>query len=552
MSKLENMLRHQLNDNEAVTYPDFNKMWDRIEKVEAPLPEKISATDVRGGHRARNWRRITIAASLSTLLAAAPVYAAIQYDWGNLLSHKNGIQAALEQNLGQPLGQSVTKDGVTLTLHTAIVDENRTVILYSVDVGGKADKEFWKVNGLSLKDEQGNSIEAEYNYEQWDEEQQRYNGYFESNWVPGKDEAKVTLTAAAVQSFNQAEKELPLDSSSPQPQTFELGVEGMKSIEVKPFDRNGDKQLFASAVTFNNPDAKEWVYPQLVAYRGSTRVEPLPEAVFGTPGDNGEYTLKQYFKASEIPDGQTTYKLQYTKLERSISGGWSFDLQLSKKLMESGTIKTALNAPLEAGDTMHRFEQMVITPTQIRVTLRAEEQYKQLPYYKYNLEVGGTVLEGYLHLSPDDDPYLITLKFERPAGLVIDEQTDITFAGKYKVTNHDDDKTPLLLKNISAEKQTVIRDTGGYEVKWTYYMQGNDLYVETESDDPHFGGVNQTYIGLGKERIPSRPVTVNFAGDGNNKAIDVYKDFKGTEASIYMFNYTTDEPDKETRVQLRP
>lgn len=552
MSKLENTLKHQLNDNEAVTYPDFNKMWDRIEKVEDTFQEKISATNVRGGHRARNWRRITIAASLSALLAAAPVYAAIQYDWGNLLSQKHGIQAALEQNLGQPLGQSVTKDGVTLTLHTAIVDENRTVILYSVDVGGKADKEFWKVKGLSLKDEQGNSIEAEYNYEQWDEKQQRYNGYFESDWTPGEGETKVTLTAAAVQSFNQAEQELSLNSNSTEPQTFQLDVEGMKSIEVKPFAKSENKQLFSSAVTFNNPDAKKWAYPQLVAYRGSTRVEPLPEAVFGTPGDNGEYTIKQYFKASEIPDGQTTYKLQYTKLERSISGGWSFDLQLSKKQMESGTIKTALNAPLEAGDTMHSFEKMVITPTQIRVILRAEEQYKQLPYYKYNLEVGGTVLEGYLYLSPDDDPYLITLKFERPAGLVIDEQTDITFVGKYKVTNHDDDKTPLLLKNISAEKQTVIRDTGGYEVKWTYYMQGNDLYVETESDDPHFGGVNQTYIGLGKERIPGRPVTVNFAGDGNNKAIDVYKDFKGTEASIYMFNYTTDEPDKETRVQLRP
>lgn len=552
MSKLENMLRHQLNDNEAVTYPDFNKMWDRIEKVEDPFPEKLSSTDVRGGHRARNWRRVTIAASLSALLAAAPVYAAIQYDWGNLLSDRHGIQAALEQNLGQQLEQSVTKDGVTLTLHTAIVDENRTVILYSLDVGKKEDLEFWRVNGMSMKDEQGNNIEAEFYYEQWDEEQQRYNGYFESNWVPGKDEANVTLTAAAVQSFTQAEKELPLDSSSPQPQTFELGVEGMKSIEVKPFDQNGDKQLFASAVTFDNPDAKEWTYPQIVAYKGETKINSMPGGAMGTPGDNGEYTMKQYFEAAKIPKEGTAYRLQYTKQEQNISGGWSFDLQLNKKLMESGTIKTALNAPLEAGDTLHSFEQMVITPTQIRVTLRAKEKHTQLPYYKYHLEVGGNSLEGGLFRSPNDDPFLTTIRFERPSGLAIDEQTVITFAGKYKVTVHDEDKTPLLLKNISAEKQTVIRNTGGYDVKWTYYMQGKDLYIETESDDPHFGGVNQTHIGLGNERIIGRPVTVNFAGDGNNKAIDVYKDFKGTEASIYMFYYTTDEPDKETRVQLRP
>lgn len=94
--------------------------------------------------------------------------------------------------------------------------------------------------------------------------------------------------------------------------------------------------------------------------------------------------------------------------------------------------------------------------------------------------------------------------------------------------------------------------TGGYPVKWTYYKLGKDLYVETESEDSRFGGVNQTYTGTGKERILGKPLTVNFSGDGNNKAVDVYRDFKDNEASIYMFYYTTDEPDKETRVQLQP
>ncbi|MNC60282.1 hypothetical protein D3C75_1101510 [compost metagenome] len=83
-------------------------------------------------------------------------------------------------------------------------------------------------------------------------------------------------------------------------------------------------------------------------------------------------------------------------------------------------------------------------------------------------------------------------------------------------------------------------------------MEGNDLYVETESEDARFGGVNQTHINLGKDRIIGRPVTINFTGDGNNRAIDVYKDFQGTEATIYMFYYTTDEPERETRVQLQP
>ncbi|CAH1196505.1 hypothetical protein PAECIP111892_02252 [Paenibacillus auburnensis] len=551
MKKLENMLKHQLNEEIAVNYPDFDSMWGRVEQATNTVPLKTDAAGGAGSYRVKNWRRVMVAASLSALLAAAPVYAAIQYDWGNLLRDREGVQAALDQNLGQQLGQSISRDGVTLTLRTAIVDENRTVILYSLDVGKRADQEFWNVKGLSLKDEKGNSSEGEYSYQQWDEKNQRYNGYFESDWTSKSEEAKVTLTAAAVQSFTQTEQELSLDSGSSALQTFQIGQEGMQSLEVQPFTQSDGKLLLSSAVIYDNPQAKEWTYPQIVAYKGGKLVNSIP-GTFGAPGDNGEYTMKQYFKTAEVPEGQTAYKLQYTKLEQNITGPWSFDLQLSKQQMESGTIKTALNLPLEPGDTVNTIESMVVTPTQIRVSVKVKNKnYSQIPYHKVELEVGGKTLEG-LYYSTRNDPSLSTFSFERPGDLVIGKQTPVTFVGRYKVTLHGDDKTPLQLTNISADKQTLIRDTGGYPVKWTYYMQGSDLFVETQSDDARFGGVNQTHINLGKDRILGKPVTTNFTGDGNNKAIDVYKNFKGTEASIYMFFYTTDEPEKETRVQLQP
>ncbi|QSF43936.1 DUF4179 domain-containing protein [Paenibacillus tianjinensis] len=553
MKKLENMLERQLNKEHAVNYPDFDSMWDRVEQAAHAASLRVGTTEAASPRRSRNWRRITVAASLSALLAAAPVYAAIQYDWGNLLRDREGVQAALDQNLGQQLGQSISRDGVTLTLRTAIVDENRTVILYSLDVGKRADQEFWNVKGLSLKDEKGNSSEGQYSYQQWDEKNQRYNGYFESDWTSKSEEAKVTLTAAAVQSFTQTEQELSLDSGSSALQTFQIGQEGMQSLEVQPFTQSDGKLLLSSAVIFAEPEAKEWTYPMIVAYKGGTQVNSLSGGTFGAPGDNGEYTMKQYFKTAEVPKGQTAYKLQYTKLKHSIAGPWSFDLQLSKKQMESGTIKTALNLPLEPGDTMNTIESMVVTPTQIRVSVRVKNnKFPRIPYVKVKLEAGGKTIEGMQYRSKEDDPKLMTFSFERPSDLVIDKQTPLTFIGSYKVTVHEDDKSPLQLTNISAHKQTLIRTTGGYPVKWTYYMQGSDLFVETQSDDDRFGGVNQTHINLGKDRILGRPVTSNFDGDGNNKAIDVYKNFKGTEASIYMFYYTTDEPEKETRVQLQP
>ncbi|MDF9843298.1 MULTISPECIES: DUF4179 domain-containing protein [unclassified Paenibacillus] len=551
MKKLELMLERQLNKEDAVNYPDFEGMWSRMEQAGHTAPAGISTAERAGMYRGGKWRKVTFAASLSVLLAAAPVYAAIQYDWGNLLHGKEGVQAALDQNLGQQLGQTITRDGVTLTLRTAIVDDNRTVILYSLETD-QADGQFWNVQELSLKDEKGNSGEGEYTYLQWDEANSRYNGYFESDWTPQKSEANVTLTAAAVQSFNQTQMEIPLDSSLQAVQDFPVGQEGMEKLEIQPFMQSGGKLLLSSAVTFTRPEAKEWTFPEIIAYRNGTEIRSLSGGTFGTPGDNGEYTMKQTFNTADVPAGETTYKLQYTRLEQNITGPWTFDLQLSKQQMESGTVKTALDLPLEPGDTVNTIENMIVTPTQIRVSIRVNAKYPQIPYHKYALEVGGKTLEGSLYRSPKDDPKLVTLRFERPAELEVTPETPVTFVGSYKVTVHEDDKTPLQLTNISAAKQTVIRSTGGYSVKWTYYMEGKDLFVETESEDARFGGVNQTHINLGKERIIGRPVTSNFAGDGNNRAIDVYKDFQGTEASIYMFYYTTDEPERETRVQLQP
>lgn len=556
MKKLENMLEHRLNEDNGVPYPDFESMWRKIEQETiAPINARLS-----GGVPSprRNWSKVAVVASFSVLLAAAPVYAAVQYDWDSILRGKGGIQAVLAQDLGQQLDQSVSQGGVTMKLHTAIVDENRTIILFTLDVGKRLENETWNVNGMSLKDAAGKSSSNEFSYVLWDEKSQLYNGYFESDWTPKRETVNVQLVVDNLQAYSEQEVNLPLDIHSAKLQSFSIGQEGMRSIEVKPFTQGQDKVLFSSSIAFDQEEAKEWTFPRIIGYKNGTLINSLEGSTFGTPGEKGEYTSQQYFKAEDVSSGDMTYKLQYMKKEKNVEGLRAFDLQLSKKQMESGTIKTQLNLPLEKGNTDHILEDMIVTPTQIRVTIRSKDVDTSFPYKKYALEVAGKTLEGNLWRSPEGEPELTVLRFERPVDLEIMEGTPISFVAKYKVTTHgsfkmkNEDKIPLQLTNISEQKQTLIQQLGGYPVKWTYYMQGADLYVETESEDARFGGINQTHIGLGKERILGRPVTANFAGDGNNKAIDVYKDFKGTEATIYHFFYTTDDPDQEMSVQIQP
>lgn len=111
-------------------------------------------------------------------------------------------------------------------------------------------------------------------------------------------------------------------------------------------------------------------------------------------------------------------------------------------------------------------------------------------------------------------------------------------------------KIPIRLTNISEKKQTITTQVGGYPVLWTYYRQDNNLFVQSESADPSFGGVNQTYMGKGEQRLTGKQVTVNFSGDGNNKAIDMYANYEEKEAQLNIFWYYTEKPDKSLRTEL--
>lgn len=569
MKHIENRLNQQLNHEDGLTYPDFNKMWSQIETViDTQVEAHEGAADTvffgKGIQRsqrkngliipkikARGWRRAVMMASISAVIIAAPVYAAFQVDWTHLLNGRSGIQNALAQNLGQTIEQSVTKDGITLTIHTAVVDENRTVILYSLDTG-KYGKNLWQFADMELTDEQGNRIEGRVGRQMWNEQAGRYIGYFESNWTPKSEQATIKLTAGKLQFFSNQQKEIPLDISKSGEKQFAIEQDGISKLVVQAFPRGEDSLMLSTGVFFAQPEVREWATPQVNAYYNSDEPVRISNGAFGKPGDHGEYTAQQYYKLADIPKDGTVYKLDYTRRDAIVDQQWTFSLHLSKQQMEAGTLRTQIDLPVPGTEDKAVLKELVITPTQIRVTEEHQKRYYQLPFVEYQLEVDGHLLRQ-AYWSSEKGPHISELSVERPLDLEITDTSTIKLIGRHLIEYHDGGEyPPIMLTNISKQRQSFMQDIGGYPVKWTYYREDGNLFVETESADPLFGGVNQTHIGKGKDRIIGKPLTVNFSGDGNNKSIDVYKDYASDSAEIYMFYYTTERPDEQFSIQLRP
>lgn len=139
------------------------------------------------------------------------------------------------------------------------------------------------------------------------------------------------------------------------------------------------------------------------------------------------------------------------------------------------------------------------------------------------------------------------------AGLDASDLADqpVSLVAKHRVDEFAGDTSPIRLTDISAEHQGFTSSIAGYPITWTYYMKDNNLYVESLSSDPDFGGVNQTYYLDGKERNYGMPAMIGILGDDNNKRIDVYENFNKTELEIYIWKYTTHKRDDVLRIPIK-
>jgi len=542
MDRFENNLKDQMKTANNVSYPDFDRMWSSIQQDELK---------VAGGEsvplRPRKHKRIAIITGISVALMATPVYAALNYDWSSLLSYRAGIQTALEQGLGQTIEQSVTKDGITLTVHTAFIDENRTVMLYSLDPGSRTDARV-AFDHIGLKDKEGNSIEGNY-FHQWNEELGVFRGYFETDWVADGQMADIEFAMENIHFTGDGTQSLNYDPSNPKTQVFPIQKDGIDSVSLQSFEQSDGNVLLRTAITYTDPEigSRGWVRLEAINDKGESIKETEP-SFNGTPGAAGEFINQQIFKSDHLLAGGTAFQLSYNRKLETANGNWSLNMALSKKQMDNGTFKEALNIPVDQIPGGTKIHEMIVTPSQVRLILTHEEKYTQVPYMKYQLDIGGTLFDGWYNQQPNKTELRFEMAGLNSASLA---NQPVSLVAKHRVDVYDGDNNPIRLTGISAERQSVTSSIAGYPITWTYYMKENNLYVESSSSDNKFGGVNQTYYLNAKERNYGKPAMMSLFGDDNNKHMDVYEDFDKSELEVYISKYTTHKRDDVLRVPLK-
>ncbi|MBG9757760.1 DUF4179 domain-containing protein [Lysinibacillus sphaericus] len=542
MERTEQKLKNLMKADHNMVYPDFEQMWCSIEQDELKMAEGETIEQ-----RPRRRKKFALAAGLAVALMATPVYAALNYDWSNILSYRAGIQSALAQGLGQTIEQSITKDGFTLTVHTAFIDDNRTSLLYSLKPNTSWDGNDVRFDQIGLKDSEGNFIEGVY-LQDWNEELGMFQGIFETEWVAKDQTTNIDFTIEGIQIIDVGKQSINYDPNNFNTQVLPIHKDGIDSVTLHSFEHSKGKVLLQSTVTFTDPDMQDkGIFIEAMNVKDNS-IQKSETFSFHPPGEVTErYLSQQIFKSDVLQAEGAKFQLTYDYITETKESTWNINMDLSKKHLENGSFKQVLNIPLDneiaVGAKIHEIK---VTPTQVRLifTSKDKETYIRVPYNDYYLDVGGTLLKGRLNLEANRTELHFEMVGLNATALA---NQPVTLVAKERVNEFEGDSQPVRLTNISDKPQTKTSSIGGYPITWTYYKKDNYFYVESSSTNPSFGGVGQTYYLDNNERVGGIP---RIRLD-HNKIIDEYDNFNKKDIDIYIWKYATLQPDEELRIPLR-
>jgi len=545
---LETTLHQQVGPHVAVREPDYDAMWMRME-VELERGNR-SAAGGRTTSRAR-VRKFALATTLGAALIAVPAYAAIQYDWRDLLQGREGIQTALAQGLGQEIERSITHDGVTLTLHTAIIDEGRTLILYSLD-GEERSDHFSGFSAITITDADGKAFEA-YAYvaqsAESGDDSRLATGYFETDWSPSASSEAVSFSVDGIAFTTNAETPLAFNASDTGIYRTDVHESGIAQVELGAFAQPDGQTLIRTTLI---PESGQEQAPSgsLAAYdRTGKLIQPVKASLYGTPNGSGGFFNQDTFSATDLLQKGVTYKLLYSKQSEQIDETWDFPLVLDKSKMAHASTRQKLDMQFGSGETAVQLKQLTITPAQIRIDMNLGKLGHLTPFKEYQLLVDGKAIDLGFWLAREKNPGDVILSLDRPADLQLTADSTIELRARHELLNHKGYlPAPVQLANIGEQKQSLTTNVGGYPVTWTYYKQEGNLVVQTSSEDPNFGGIGQTYIG--SKRILSDERSFRIWGDAGNSLTEIYNNYEGDSAEMHIFSYSEHRPEQEAKAIL--
>lgn len=506
---------------QAPPHPDYDRMWENIEREVSA--RRLNASSVKSAGTRKKW--IPAAIVFACFMAAAvPVFAGVSLNWSSLYGGRT-VSNALNNGIGQRYDMNVTSKGVTMSLKGVVTDGERMKILVSIDADAKFEaQDAVELEHVVIKDESGGE-EPVNGYLRYDEASGKLLGIYEANDILKQGQKSLTLEADNLVTYKPVEKLLNKVPKAGDTIATEEALYPEIRVKSVTESKNSLAVRYNVAVTDHKVEGRG--DPHLTLDNGSRgMLTQLP------PEDDG-VLIEQLFSNMTLKDWEASKpSFNYMKETVRIPGAWSFHFQADGKKASEAVYTQSLQGVEEFKQkTGVQLDQLIITPLEIVISIKDDRSMEErstqadVMFKDVRLQVGGQEITGSYTIKGDDPShYTHVFAFESPEWYKDWSKVPMKLLLKNaNVTMRDVTRNWMTLKQPSALKQSVDIMLESFIVHFTYYMDGKDLVVESDSESDIFRGISQTTLKVdGKTLFPK--MTPRGPG-AQSKHIDRYPDF---------------------------
>ncbi|WP_379139603.1 DUF4179 domain-containing protein [Paenibacillus sp. sgz500992] len=491
-------MNQYIKKDKNIPLPDYDLMWTAIEKEAYQRQINLQPSQNIPRHRAKV---VPISIVFSCiLLVAIPVYASVTINWDKIGGRS--VTNALKNGIGQQYDLQASSSGVTMNLNGVVTDGEKMKMLISLDTKTDLSQYIGIATEKNTMTSESGSEAKVYGNLEYDPESKKLLGVYETPDTLKDDKKDYKFEAQNLIFLRN--RDIPLESNPQAGDTIVTGSTQYPTLHIESVRQASNQTIIRYRVAASPSDLGRGT-PQLVINAGGQVKEAVPTIM---PSEGSDLFIEQVFDMTEPDWKDASLHFSYIEEAKRISGSWKFDFKADgKKASEAMYTKKLYTSPEVQKKTGITFDQLVITPLVIQILINEEESLKKgIVHYKTaQLVIGDKTIAGDRVLK-GDDPESYQHLFEFESSEWYKDWSDVPMKLKLKdavIEKRDTSKNWITLNKPKKEKQFAKLNVDGFDIQFTYYIEGGNLMVESHSESPGFKGVNQTTVRInGKEIVP--------------------------------------------------
>ena len=320
---------------------------------------------------------------LATVMVLTPAAAAIKSAISNFTDYifeDKGIANSIQKGYGQVIDKSDEYGGLKFTVHSAVADENRTVLLVGASYDGILAEKPDSISfyGMGISDKSGNTISdgygARYNF---DNTNMELSGNIDLGRIKGSSEnivIKIMTTVFSKQESSIMDIKLADASIKGINREIRLDNEVLKNICLKNIIISGNSLKIEYDVSYT--DKKFMQGGSFLKLLKNDGAEVFPnQSGMSTNSENNE-NIGNFLEIYDISGlNLTECKLQmvYPKPVKVIDGDWKLQFRIDDKAAKKATITLKPDISFNIGGYSMKITKAVFTPSATNIRIESKD-----------------------------------------------------------------------------------------------------------------------------------------------------------------------------------